>query len=151
MADVCRLHHLSPGGICLAKFPSQPPIPLPLPKPSLSPLPPTHLLLPSTKGISGTFTSWRSALAPKPPAHPTLSSSTNRAPGGLQNFVRGKGSYAPFAPGGLEVAAVPIDELENGSQEVEEDEEEEGGWKTRAPGLRRGMKLSGGEFLLIHH
>ncbi len=36
-----------------------------------------------------------------------------------------------------------IDEGKGGVED-EEEEEEETGWKTRAPGLRRGMKLDGG-------
>lgn len=85
---------------------------------------------------------WRSALAPKQPAHPALSSSTTRAFGDSKDFVRGKGSYAPFLPGGLEEAAKPVEaEPEEDGQEDDEDEE---GWKTRAPGLRRGVKLDGG-------
>jgi hypothetical protein len=30
-------------------------------------------------------------------------------------------------------------------EEEEEEEEEEEGWKTRAPGLKKGLKLEGGE------
>ena len=104
-------------------------------------MPATHNILPTTQGIDGTFRHWRSAIAPRPPAHPTLSSSTSRAPGALANFVRGKGSYAPFTPGGLEEIAKPLDTKEDGDN----DDEEEEGWKTRAPGLRRGMKLEGGQ------
>lgn len=96
---------------------------------------------PALKGIDGTFAHWREALAPKPPAHPALSSSTSRAPGSLQNFVRGKNSYAPFLPGGLEPTATKDEEEQEDEQEEEEEEE---GWKTRAPGLRRGVKLDGG-------
>jgi antiviral helicase SKI2 len=59
----------------------------------------------------------------------------------LQNFVRGKGNYAPFLPGGLE----PEVALQKEEEEVEEEEED--GWKTRAPGFKRGVKLSGGESL----
>lgn len=123
----------------------QSPIDLPLPPFTFSPLPPTHQILPSTKGINGTFTRWRSALAPRPPAHPALSSSVNRAFGDSKNFVRGKGSYAPFLPGGLEPTAV---EPEANGDEEEEEEEEEEGWKTRAPGLRRGVKLDGADEFL---
>jgi antiviral helicase SKI2 len=109
-----------------------------MPPLTIQPLSQTHTILPTTKGLSGTFVSWREALAPKPPAHPTLSSSTSRAPGSIQNFVRGKGSYAPFAPGGLETAAKPDEDDE------EEEVDDEGGWKSRAPGLKRGLKLDGG-------
>ncbi|WVQ67181.1 uncharacterized protein L199_005376 [Kwoniella botswanensis] len=121
----------------------QPPVDLPIPPLTLRPLYQTHTVTPSYKGIDGTFTHWREGLAPKPPAHPTLSSSTTRAPGSLQNFVRGKGSYAPFLPGGLEAAAKPEEE-ENEQEEEEEDE----GWKTRAPGMRRGIKLEGADEFL---
>jgi antiviral helicase SKI2 len=83
-------------------------------------------------------------LAPRPPAHPNLSSSTSRAFGDVKNFVRGKGSYAPFTPGGLEAAATVAVEGDDEEGEEEEEEEEEG-WKTRAPGLKKGLKLEGGE------
>jgi len=98
--------------------------------------------LPNTRGLESTFVGWREALAPKPPAHPALSSSTTRAPGSLQNFVRGKGNYAPFLPGGLE----PEVALEKTDEDDEEEEEEEDGWKTRAPGMKRGVQLQGGEY-----
>ncbi|OWZ36171.1 antiviral helicase SKI2 [Cryptococcus neoformans var. grubii Br795] len=127
----------------LGQWQVQPPISLPTPPFDLSPLHQTHTVTPSFRGINGDFTHWREALAPKPPAHPTLSSSTTRAPGSLQNFVRGKGSYAPFLPGGLEAAAkVEEDEGED------EDEDEEVGWKTRAPGMKRGAKLDGADEFL---
>jgi antiviral helicase SKI2 len=117
----------------------QSPITLPLPPLRLTPLPATHTVLPLSRGIEGTFSRWREAIAPKPPAHPALSSSTTRAPGSTKNFVRGKGSYAPFLPGGL-------DEKEDlAPEEGEEEIEEEDGWKTRAPGLKRGVQLSGGK------
>ncbi|OCF39629.1 antiviral helicase SKI2 [Kwoniella heveanensis CBS 569] len=125
----------------LSRWQVQPPVDLPLPPLTLSPLYQTHTVTPSFRGIDGEFTHWREALAPKPPAHPTLSSSTNRAPGSLQNFVRGKGSYAPFLPGGLEAAAKPEEE-----EQPEDDEEE--GWKTRAPGMRRGVQLEGADEFL---
>ncbi|WWC91541.1 uncharacterized protein L201_006487 [Kwoniella dendrophila CBS 6074] len=122
----------------------QPPVELPIPPLTLKPLHQTHTVTPSFKGIDGEFTHWREGLAPKPPAHPTLSSSTTRAPGNLQNFVRGKGNYVPFLPGGLETAAKP--EEEEGEEENQDDEED--GWKTRAPGLRRGVKLEGADEFL---
>lgn len=65
----------------------------------------------------------------------------------MQNFVRGRGSYAPFLPGGLD-PAVAVNRDENEQNGEDEEEEEETGWKTRAPGLRRGMKLEGGELCL---
>lgn len=103
------------------------------------------MILPLSKGIDGAFSTWREALAPKPPAHPALSSSTTRAPGSSKNFVRGKGSYAPFLPGGLD----EVDDLQNKGEaegEGEQEEEEEDGWKTRAPGFKRGVQLSGGMY-----
>jgi antiviral helicase SKI2 len=42
-------------------------------------------------------------------------------------------------PGGLDQVA---------TQEDEEEEEEEDGWKTRAPGLKRGVQLEGAEEFL---
>lgn len=62
----------------------------------------------------------------------------------MQNFVRGKGNYAPFLPGGLE----PEVALEKIEDEEEQDDEEEDGWKTRAPGMKRGVQLQGGELVL---
>jgi len=117
----------------------QSPITIPLPPLRLTPLPATHTVLPLSRGIEGTFSRWREAIAPKPPAHPALSSSTTRAPGSTKNFVRGKGSYAPFLPGGLDEKEDLVPE------EGEEEVEEEDGWKTRAPGLKRGVQLSGGK------
>ncbi|ORX40739.1 NUC185 domain-domain-containing protein [Kockovaella imperatae] len=117
------------------------PFDLPAPPLSLAPLPQTHTILPNTKGLSAQFAGWREALAPRQPAHPTLSSSSNRAPGDLQNFVRGKGSYAPFLPGGLEP------EVKQAEEDEEEDEDEDG-WRTRAPGLPRGLKLQGADDFL---
>lgn len=121
------------------------PVPLPAPPPTLQPLPATHSIVPALRGIDGTFTHWREAYAPRQPAHPTLSSSTTRAPGDLKNFVRGKGSYAPFLPGGLEEKDVALGEEEEGREDEEEEElEDEKGWKTRAPGMKRGVQLQGG-------
>ncbi|WWC64395.1 uncharacterized protein I303_107005 [Kwoniella dejecticola CBS 10117] len=136
------VHDLS--GPELWRWQVQPPVELPIPPLTLRPLHQTHTVTPSYRGMDGTFTHWREGLAPKPPAHPALSSSTTRAPGSLQNFVRGKGSYAPFLPGGLEAAATP---QEDENEEAEEQEEEEG-WKTRAPGLRRGIQLEGADEFL---
>jgi antiviral helicase SKI2 len=136
MANVSLNHATSSSPRLIIR---QSPITLPLPPLRLTPLPATHNVLPLSKGIEGTFSRWREAIAPKPPAHPALSSSTTRAPGSSKNFVRGKGSYAPFLPGGL-------DEKEDlAPEEGEEELEEEDGWKTRAPGLKRGVQLSGGK------
>nr|XP_019010148.1 antiviral helicase SKI2 [Kwoniella pini CBS 10737]OCF48929.1 antiviral helicase SKI2 [Kwoniella pini CBS 10737] len=135
------VHDLS--GEELWRWQVQPTVELPIPALTLKPLHQTHTVTPSYRGIDGTFTHWRESLAPKPPAHPALSSSTTRAPGSLQNFVRGKGSYSPFLPGGLEAAATPEE-----NDEQEEPEEEEEGWKTRAPGLRRGIQLEGADDFL---
>ncbi|WVQ84888.1 hypothetical protein IAT38_007051 [Cryptococcus sp. DSM 104549] len=131
-------------GSDLGRWQVQPSVDLPIPPLTLQPLPQTHNVTPSFRGIDGVFTHWRESLAPKPPAHPALSSSTTRAPGSLQNFVRGKGSYAPFLPGGLEEAA----KVEVNEDEEAEDEEEEEGWKTRAPGFKRGVELEGADEFL---
>lgn len=119
----------------------QAPLPtvVPLPSLRLDALPQTHTVTPTFRGIDGEFTHWREALAPKPPAHPNLSSSMNREPAPLQNFVRGKSTNAPFLPGGLDL--VPVEDTETEEPELEEEE----GWKTRAPGFRRGAELEGGE------
>jgi antiviral helicase SKI2 len=112
------------------------PTQVPLPPRTLAPLPATHTVAPTFRGIDGTFTHWRDALAPKQPLHPNLSSSMQREPGALKNFVRGKSTNAPFLPGGLEPAVA--------FEDAEEDLPEEEGWKTRAPGFKRGLQLDGG-------
>lgn len=72
-------------------------------------------------------------------------------------FVRGKGNYVPFKPGGLDDDA--FKEGETGEEETEEErarrelEEEEAmgkTWKTIAPGMKRGLKLDGGMFSMRH-
>ncbi|RXK39428.1 antiviral helicase SKI2 [Tremella mesenterica] len=124
----------------------QPPIDLPLPRLTLTPSHQTHSILPTFKGLNSDFIQWRESLAPRPPAHPNLSSSSSRAPGKLENFVRGKGSYAPFLPGGLGGG----DEYSPKETPEEEGElEDEEGWKTRAPGLKRGLKIEGAEEFLL--
>ena len=109
-----------------------------MPALTLSPFPATQVL-PTHRGIDGEFTHWRPALAPRPPAHPALSSATSRAFGDSKNFVRGKGSYAPFMPGGLDAVALQV--AQENPEEEEDEEEEEDGLKTRAPGLKRGVQL----------
>lgn len=139
--DLVKKDVLSPpkdlAGPDLWRWQAPLPCPVPLPALPLDPRPPTHMVAPSFKGIDGTFTKWRDALAPKPPAHPSLSSSMQREPAAAQNFVRGKSTNAPFLPGGLEPAIT--------YEEAEEELEEEEGWKTRAPGFRRGVQLEGGK------
>lgn len=115
------------------------PTPIPLPPLNLDVLPQTHTVTPTFRGIDGKFTHWREALAPKPPAHPNLSSSMNREHAPLKNFVRGKSTNAPFLPGGLDAA---VDDAEEDEQELEDED----GWKTRAPGFRRGAELEGGKW-----
>jgi antiviral helicase SKI2 len=84
------------------------------------------------------------------------------AKGGGMNvsFVRGKGSYVPFTPGGLDniaFDAIESDRLVHTLEGVthmdqvqEEKEEEEAGttWKYLAPGMKRGLKLSGADEFL---
>lgn len=65
--------------------------------------------------------------------------------------MRGKGSYAPFLPGGLDAGAVTADgEFASRDQEEDQEGEEEEGWKTRAPGLKRGLALEGGKCTTTH-
>ncbi|GMK53589.1 hypothetical protein CspeluHIS016_0101750 [Cutaneotrichosporon spelunceum] len=116
------------------------PTQVPLPPLTLTTLPATHTVAPTFRGIDGTFTHWRDALAPKQPLHPNVSSSMQRQPGALKNFVRGKSTNAPFLPGGLDPVAA--------SEEPVEDLPEEEGWKTRAPGLKRGIQLDGADEFL---
>lgn len=124
------------AGLDLWRWQAPLPCPVPLPSLPLDSRPPTHIVAPSFRGIDGNFTRWRDALAPRPPAHPSLSSSMNREHAPAGNFVRGKSTNAPFLPGGLEPAIT--------YEEAEEELEEEDGWKTRAPGFRRGVQLDGG-------
>ncbi|KAL7418292.1 Antiviral helicase ski2 [Cryptotrichosporon argae] len=122
-----------------------PSTPLALPQPRLAPMYQTHTVEPVFVGLDGAFAGWREGIAPKPPAHPALSSSVTRAFGDQKSFVRGKGSYAPFLPGGLEPdTALKAKE----DEEDEEQDEEETGWKTRAPGLKRGIQLAGADEFL---
>lgn len=65
------------------------------------------------------------------------STAIDRAPGPSKNFVRGKSSYVPFWPGGLE-ALLPEVEDEDGVVEPK-------GLRTVAPGLSRGLRLPGDE------
>jgi antiviral helicase SKI2 len=124
---------------------------IPIPKPELETLPPTHTVIPLLRGLDGTFSGWKEIYAPPPAPPPTASASTDRAPGGMMTFVRGKGNYVPFKPGGLDDDA--FKDGETGEEETEEErvrrelEEEEAmgkTWKTIAPGMKRGLKLDGG-------
>ncbi len=77
------------------------------------------------------------------------------------SFVRGKGSYFPFTPGGLDPVA--FDDLESDRlvhtlegdeynpdnvHDEEEEENETTTWKYLAPGMKRGLKLSGADEFL---
>ncbi|KAI5454433.1 Antiviral helicase ski2 [Naganishia albida] len=131
------------------------PVDIPIPKPELETLPATHTVIPLLRGLDGIFSGWKEIYAPPPAPAPTASGSTERKPGGMMTFVRGKGNYVPFRPGGLDEDA--FKEGEVGEEESEEDrvrrelEEEEAmgkTWKTIAPGMKRGLKLDGAnEFL----
>ena len=139
----------------LIEFPERlNPVEIPVPKPELETLPPTHTVIPMLRGLDGTFAGWKEIYAPPPAPPPTASGSTERKPGGMMTFVRGKGNYVPFRPGGLDDAAFDRDSEREGEEETEEEkarrelEEEEAmgkTWKTIAPGMRRGLKLDGGE------
>ncbi|KAG6878176.1 hypothetical protein C0993_011249 [Termitomyces sp. T159_Od127] len=65
------------------------------------------------------------------------STSLNRAPAPSKSFVRGKSGYVPFWPGGLEDPLVITNEVSNGQSSK--------GLRTIAPGLSRGLCLSGDE------
>jgi antiviral helicase SKI2 len=130
------------------------PVEIPVPKPELETLPPTHTVIPLLRGLDGTFAGWKEIYAPPPAPAPTASGSTDRKPGGMMTFVRGKGNYGPFRPGGLDDRAFAGDVVDGDGEEtdeqraVREKEEEEAmgkAWKTIAPGMRRGLNLDGGE------
>lgn len=122
---------------------------IPIPKPELDTLPPTHTVIPLLRGLDGVFAGWKETYAPPPAPAPTASGSTERKPGGMMTFVRGKGSYVPFKPGGLDEDAF-VDEggeetdEERARRETEEEEAMGKAWKTVAPGMKRGLKLDGG-------
>lgn len=134
---------------------------MPIPEPEFDTLAPTHTVVPILRGLDGEFAGWREVHAPPPAAAPTASSSMDRAPGGQITFVRGKGSYVPFKPGGMEPgqyrgerALGSLVEDEAGGEEEDENDEdaakrksEEDGkaWKSVAPGMKKGMDLTGGE------
>lgn len=152
------------------------PLPITIAPPSLtlSPLPPTHTVIPTTTGLDARFTGWKQVIAPPPPPPPSASSSLTRAPGAAPagassasvtggtgmnvSFVRGKGSYVPFTPGGLD----PVDydavdaerlmqTLDGGVDGVDDalDAEDDGStWKHVIPGLRRGLTLTGADEFL---
>lgn len=88
------------------------------------------------------FTHWRASLTLKqvkaapPPATSIQSLSTTRTPTAQTSFVRGKSSNLPFLPGGLEPSTLALDE-----DEQSDTEDDLGGWRTRAPGLRRGLRF----------
>ncbi|KAJ9095673.1 hypothetical protein QFC21_005545 [Naganishia friedmannii] len=139
------------------------PVEVPLPKPELETLPPTHTVIPLLRGLDGTFSGWKEIYAPPPAPPPTASASTERAPGSMMTFVRGKGNYVPFRPGGLDDDAFlgsgdAVGEIDGGAGEEseesrlrrEQEEEEAMGktWKTIAPGFKRGLKLDGADEFL---
>lgn len=137
---------------------------VPLPKPELETLPPTHTVIPLLRGLDGNFSGWKEIYAPPPAPPPTASASTDRAPGSMMTFVRGKGNYVPFRPGGLDDDAFlgaadggagfdgddDGEESEESRLRREQEEEEAMGktWKTIAPGFKRGLKLDGGRNFL---
>lgn len=58
-------------------------------------------------------------------------------------FVRGKGGYVPFRPGGLDQVYTPQDDMEDADSSTEDDQteqQEKGGWKKMVPGLKRGIQ-----------
>ncbi|KAH9950987.1 antiviral helicase, partial [Amylocystis lapponica] len=104
---------------------------------SLEPSPaPTSLAFVRT-GLEGRVTGYTEVSNPRI-ATGLTSTSLDRAPGPSTNFVRGKSGYVPFWPGGLDNVLKETDvvnDLHEGSI----------GLKTVAPGLSRGLRLSGDE------
>ncbi|KAI6153957.1 ATP-dependent RNA helicase [Pisolithus tinctorius] len=101
---------------------------------SLAPAPPPTSLQFVRAGLDGHVTGYVEAPNPRV-ATALTSSSMNRAPAPPANFVRGKSSYIPFQPGGL-------DDVLLSSKTGQPNER---GLRTVAPGLSRGLRLPGDE------
>ncbi|KAH9920208.1 antiviral helicase [Epithele typhae] len=95
--------------------------------------PPTSLAFVRT-GLQGRVTDYTEVANPRV-ATGLTSTALDRAPAPSRSFVRGKSSYIPFLPGGLDVLRKPVEELDfvEGSSQL----------RTRAPGLSRGLRLPG--------
>ncbi|KAI0718916.1 antiviral helicase [Cerioporus squamosus] len=95
--------------------------------------PPTSLAFVRT-GLQGRVTGYNEVSNPRVSTGLT-STALDRAPGPSRNFVRGKSGYVPFLPGGLDSLKLADDviDFQEGSSRL----------RTVAPGLSRGLRLSG--------
>ncbi|KAI6136281.1 ATP-dependent RNA helicase [Pisolithus sp. B1] len=101
---------------------------------SLPPAPPPTSLQFVRAGLDGHVTGYVEVPNPRV-ATALTSSSMDRAPAPPATFVRGKSSYVPFKPGGLDDVFL--------SSKIEHLNEK--GLRTVAPGLSRGLRLPGDE------
>lgn len=137
---------------------------------SLEVFPRTHHAVPVTRGLDGDFVRWKEVIAPAPAQPPAASASLQRQPGvqsgvaGLSSnpagsgtrsgnlgitFVRGRGSYMPFRPGGLDdgpqrpsPAQESQDDFEEDAGTVSDIEQVQSTWRTTPPGFQRGLDLA---------
>ncbi|KAG6873825.1 hypothetical protein C0995_010437 [Termitomyces sp. Mi166 len=100
------------------------------------PSPPSTALTFIRTGLRGRVTGYIEVPNPRV-ATGLTSTSLDRAPAPSKSFVRGKSGYVPFWPGGLEDPLVNTNEESNGRGTK--------GLRTIAPGLSRGLRLSGDE------
>ncbi|KZO92822.1 antiviral helicase [Calocera viscosa TUFC12733] len=92
-------------------------------------------------GLEGRVTGYREIPISKEHATALTSTSMLRAPAPTTNFVRGKSSYVPFLPGGLDDILGDGVEL----QTVDVEEAAHAGLLTIPPGFSRGLRLPGEE------
>jgi hypothetical protein len=146
---ICRLNRVQPAA----------------PNLFTEPLPRTHQLTATGKGLNGTFGGWKEIIAVAPAAAPNASSSLQRQPGTIAAsttsagpgssssgagmvFVRGRGNHMPFRPGGLdEVTAlaspeVKVETANQGSDALHDTPHDERSWNKVVPGLKRGLSIS---------
>jgi len=132
---------------------------------STEPLPRTHHLTATGKGLDGTFSGWKEILALAPAAAPNASSSLQRQPGTVAAsttsagpgssssgagmvFVRGRGNHMPFRPGGLDDATalaspeVSVETAGQGPDALGDTPNDETGWSKFVPGMKRGLSFS---------
>lgn len=140
---------------------------------SLESFPRTHQTVPMTQGLDGCFVSWREVLAPAAAQSPSNSASLQRQPAvqsgvsgsSMQSvgpgtrsgslgitFVRGKGSYMPFRPGGLEdgpafqdlASGRNLDNQAEADSGFSNSQESGSVWRAVAPSLGRGLHFPTG-------
>lgn len=133
----------------------------------LDTLPRTHQAVPVTQGLDNCIIGWKEVIATAPALSASVSASLQRQPtiqtgisgsskqsvgsgprsGALgMTFVRGKGSYMPFRPGGLDEAppassADADDETQDEADSRLNTQPSSSGWRTVARGLGRGLNF----------